>query len=117
MSKAGKPPQEPASGPATAVKQQPAELATSPADSGGRDYQRKSTDLIYESMMRGGGEPFGPPFELGVSTLTEKIVKFFKQRSFFGFETIEKARTRVRRNKFTRYGAAPFVGEHLKKRD
>lgn len=77
-----------------------------------KDYQRKSTDLIYESIMRGGGEPFGAPFEVGVQTLTERIVGFFKQRGFFGFEFLERPRKRNRRNKFTRYGAAPFRGSY-----
>ena len=76
---------------------------------------RPSHDLIYEAIMRGGGEPFGPPFESGASTLTEKIVKLFKQHSFFGFETFEKLRRRRRQNKFTRYGAAPFKGGYRRK--
>ena len=80
-----------------------------------KNYRRPSNDLIYESIMRGGGEPFGPPFEAGVPSLTEKIVKLFKQRSFFGFETLEKPRRKARRNKFTRYGAAPYKGSHPRK--
>ena len=30
------------------------------------------------------------PFELGTASLTEKIVAWFKQRSFFGVETCER---------------------------
>ncbi len=80
-----------------------------------KNYQRPSNDLIYESIMRGGGEPFGEPFPAGVSSLTEKIVKLFKQHSFFGFETLEKPRRRARRNKFTKYGAAPHRGGYRRK--
>ncbi|MBI5507361.1 MAG: hypothetical protein HY903_01285 [Deltaproteobacteria bacterium] len=80
-----------------------------------KGYQRPSKDLIYESIMRGGGEPFGQPYDAGVSSLTDKIVKLFKQKSFFGFETFEKPRRRRRKNKFTRYGAAPFTGRYGKK--
>lgn len=77
-----------------------------------KNYQRPSAELIYEAMMRGGGEPFGAPFEAGVSSLTEKIVRFFKQKSFFNFETLETPRKARRQNKFTRYGAAPHRGPH-----
>ncbi len=79
-------------------------------------HLRKSNELIYESIMRGGGEPFGPPFEIGTGSLTERVVKLFKQKSFFAFETIEKTRRRARRNKFTRYAAAPFRGPHKPKK-
>ncbi len=78
----------------------------------GAQPKRTSAEIIYESMMRGGGEPFGAPFEMGTSTLTEKIVKYFKQAGFFSFETMEKLRRRRRRNKFTRYGAAPYLGDY-----
>jgi hypothetical protein len=80
-----------------------------------KNYRRPSNDLIYESIMRGGGEPFGPPFEAGVASLTEKIVKLFKQHSFFAFETLERPRRKVRGNKFTKYGAAPFKGGYRRK--
>lgn len=72
---------------------------------------RPSEELIYESMMRGGGEPFGSPFEVGVPTLTERVVKYFKQKGFFAFETFEKSRPKRRRNRFTRYGASRYFGE------
>ncbi len=74
-----------------------------------KDHQRKSTDLIYEWVMRAGGEPFGRPFAAGVQSLTAKVVKLLKQRGFFGFETLEKASGKSR-NKFTRHGAAPHRG-------
>ena len=77
-------------------------------------YQRGSGDRIYESVMRGGGEPFGRPYEIGTPTLTERVVQFFKQRGYFGFESIDRRRRRA--NKFTRYGAAPFTGDYFKKR-
>jgi len=80
-----------------------------------KNYRRPSNDLIYESIMRGGGEPFGQPFEAGVSSLTDKIVKLFKQHSFFAFETMEKPRKKARSNKFTKYGAAPFKGGYRRK--
>ena len=66
--------------------------------------KREDDSLIYESIMRGGGVPFGRPFEVGVNSLTEKLVKLFGQKSFFGFESLE--RPSRRRNKFTLYGAA-----------
>lgn len=81
-----------------------------------QDHKRQSSERIYDSVMRGGGEPFGAPYEVGTSTLTEKIVKFFKQRGFFSFETIDKKNLQKRRNKFTRYGSARFMGEYPKKR-
>ncbi len=73
---------------------------------------RRSEDLIYESIMRGGGEPFGIPFEISIGSLTDKIVKFFRQRSFFGFEIFERSRPKRRHNKFTRYGASRFFGSY-----
>ncbi|MEL6544724.1 MAG: hypothetical protein AAFQ82_08860 [Myxococcota bacterium] len=79
-----------------------------------QNLKRPSNDLIHESIMRGGGEPFGEPFSPGTSTLTSKIVSFFKQRGFFGFETFEK--THKKRNKFTRYGSSRFRGAYRVKR-
>lgn len=78
-------------------------------------HLRNSSDLIYESIMRGGGEPFGEPYEVSAQSLTDRIVKFFKQKGFFGFEYFEKRRRRRFRNKFTKYGAAPFRGDHKKR--
>ena len=71
-----------------------------------------SAKQIYRAMMRGGGVAFGAPFEIGLSSLTTKIVKFFKQIGFFGFETIEKTKPPNQRNKFTMHGAAPYMGEY-----
>ena len=48
---------------------------------------RANRSRIRDFVMRSGGEPFGPPYELGPPSLTEKIVAFFKQKGFFGFET------------------------------
>jgi hypothetical protein len=84
------------------------------AIAGPAGHLRKSSDLIYESIMRGGGEPFGEPYEVSAQTLTERIVRFFKQRGFFGFEFFERRRRR-HKNKFTRYGSAPFRGDHPKR--
>lgn len=91
---------------------QPRDPATVP------EHLRASRDRIYESMMRGGGEPFGPPFSAGIATLTQWVVRKIKQRGFFGFETLERddADARSNVNKFTRYGAAPFRGDHTRKR-
>ncbi|OGQ77998.1 MAG: hypothetical protein A2289_21295 [Deltaproteobacteria bacterium RIFOXYA12_FULL_58_15] len=75
-------------------------------------HLRQSDDVIYESVMRGGGEPFGAPFDVGVGSLTEKIVRFFKQRGFFGFETLERPKRKNRINRFTRYGASPYRGTY-----
>jgi hypothetical protein len=76
------------------------------------NHQRNSSDLIYHTVMRGGGEPFGAPFERGVSSLTEAVVKLFRQRGFFAFETLEKPRRSAQPNKFTRYGASTFRGSY-----
>jgi len=77
-----------------------------------KDFLRPSNELIYDAMMRGGGEPFGAPYEVGTSSLTERIVRFFKQKSFFGFETFEKRRRRRRKNRFTRYGSSRYNGDY-----
>lgn len=81
------------------------------------EHQRTSRDRIYESMMRGGGEPFGAPFGVGLSSLTQWVVRKVKQRGFFSFETLERTEEQAgpTLNKFTRYGAAPFRGEHTRK--
>jgi hypothetical protein len=76
------------------------------------ELHRDSKDLIYESIMRGGGEPFGAPFEFGTQSLTQRIVEFLKQRGFFSFETLEKIKPRNRQNKYTRYGATTFRGRY-----
>ena len=91
------------------------EAGTNPlanVDDGLVHHHRPSEDLIYESVMRGGGEPFGPPYSIGLQSLTDKVVKFFKQRSFFGFEIFEKSRAKRRRNRFTRYGASRYFGSY-----
>ena len=73
---------------------------------------RPSADLIYETIMRGGGEAFGAPFEVGVPTLTERVVAFFKQKGFFGFESFEGSRPKRRRNRFTRHGSSRYYGAY-----
>lgn len=82
------------------------------------EHLRTSQDRIYESVMRGGGEPFGAPYTAGVASLMERLVLKFKQRSFFAFETLERSHDEgsLRANKFTRYGAAPFTGDPTRKR-
>jgi hypothetical protein len=79
------------------------------------NHLRHSRDLIYESVMRGGGEPFGAPYDLGLPSLIERIVRRFKQRSFFNFETFERAGKERKLNKFTKYGAARYRGDYNKK--
>lgn len=69
-----------------------------------------SSELIRETIMRSGGEPFGRPYEMSLHSLTEKVVKLFRLKSFFGFEIFEKPTHR--RNKFTRYGASRFFGRY-----
>lgn len=81
-------------------------------ENGLEKFHRPSHDLIYETIMRSGGEPFGNPYGIGISTLTNKVVKFFKQRSFFGFETFEPSRPKRRRNRFTRHGASRYFGDY-----
>lgn len=83
------------------------------------EHRRHSRDVIYEAMARGGAS-FGAPFRQGLASLTEQVVQRFKQRSFFGFETLERTphgegeAKAEPRNKFTQYGAAPFRGPHKK---
>ena len=72
--------------------------------------KRSQEETIYRYIMRGGGEPFGAPYEIGKQSLTEKIVRFFKQKSFFGFETMEPTKKKKNINKFTRYGASRYRG-------
>ncbi len=72
--------------------------------------KRAQEETIYRFIMRGGGEPFGAPYEIGKQSLTEKIVRFFKQKSFFGFETMEPTKKKKNINKFTRYGASRYRG-------
>src|SRR4051812_43744767 len=55
-----------------------------------QDANRQSHERIYRAVMRGGGTAFGAPFALGPTSLTEKIIKAFRQRGFFSFETLEK---------------------------
>ncbi len=77
------------------------------------NHLRPSGDLIYESIMRGGGEPFGRPYSIGLGSLTERVVTFFKVKSFFGFETFESAKqTKKLTNKYTRYGASRYFGRY-----
>jgi hypothetical protein len=78
--------------------------------------RRECDDVIYRAVMRTGGEPFGAPFEVGLSSLTQRLVHALRQIGFFRFETLERLRPRHRRNKFTRHGAAPFVGDHPPRR-
>ena len=74
--------------------------------------KRSSEDVIYESIMRSGGEPFGAPWDLGLSSLTERVVKLFRQRSFFRFETLERLKKKGSRNRFTRHGSSRYFGEY-----
>lgn len=103
------------------MAKKPGPPASSSRAPGLPEHRRNPRDVIYEAMAR-GGESFGAPFRQGLASLTEQVVQRFKQRSFFGFETLERD-TDVApgteaegptRNKFTRYGAAPFRGPHKK---
>ena len=90
----------------------PGPSAISDAHDARQRARQHSSDLIYETMMRGGGEPFGVPFSRGIASLTEKVVAVFRQRGFFAFETLEKLLPPNRRNKFTRQGASRFRGAY-----
>ena len=79
--------------------------------------KRRSEEAIYRYVMRGGGEAFGKPYEVGKQSLTQKIVHFFKQRGFFAFETLEKPETSKKQNKFTKYGAARYRGPYKNPKD
>lgn len=92
----------------------PAEAPEHDAPSAPPAPRRSSPERIHDYIMRGGGEPFGRPFQVHTPSLTERAVKFFKQRSFFGFETLEKPSKGPRTNKFTRYGASRYRGPHKK---
>jgi hypothetical protein len=86
------------------VEQEPEDLTPAQRE------KREQEETIYRFIMRGGGEPFGAPYEMGKQSLTEKIVRFFKQKSFFGFETMEPTKRKKNINKFTRYGASRYRG-------
>lgn len=75
-----------------------------------KNHQRSSNELIHESVMRGGGVPFGRPYARGLLSLTERLVRRFKLRGFFGFDDVEPPAPS--RNKFTQYGAAPYTGPY-----
>jgi hypothetical protein len=74
-----------------------------------------SHEVIYDAMMRSGGEPFGAPWGFGLASLTVRVVRRFKIKGFFGFETMEKLKPKNKRNKFTRAGASRFWGPYSKK--
>ena len=83
------------------------------------EYRRSARNVIYEAMMR-AGDAFGRPLTVGVSSLTEKVVRSFKQKGFFSFESYDRTGDAPKNrdpevNKFTRYGAAPFRGDHRSK--
>lgn len=78
------------------------------------DLIRGSAESLRLNVQRGGGEPFGAPHELGLQSLTERIVAVLKQKGFFAFEAFERLLPRNRRNKFTRHGAARYRGDYRK---
>ena len=88
------------------------ELSTDTLVAQKRREAQASSERIYQSVMRGGGEPYGSMHVSGIHTLTEKIVRFLKQKGFFSFLTFEKPKTLQKPNKYTRYGAAPYVGDY-----
>jgi|GEM_PF-4851477 len=73
--------------------------------------QEQSSDLLYESMMKSGGQAFGQPYVIGTTSLTERVVRRHKQKGSFGYSTYEKMNYR-RRNYFTRAGASRYQGEY-----
>jgi len=75
-----------------------------------QDAKDESATGVKDYIMRGGGAPFGRPYDLGTPSLTERVVLFFKQKSFFKFETFER-KTTNKGNKFTRYGASRYRGK------
>ncbi len=93
--------------------------ASEPEEAEKRMAPKKPDDAshraIYDAVMRGGGEPFGAPWGLGLATLTLRIVKRFKQKGFFAFESLERLKPKNKRNKFTRAGASRFWGPYEKK--
>jgi hypothetical protein len=69
--------------------------------------ESRDRSAIYRAIARAGA-PLGRPFTLGIASLTERVVRYFRQRGFFGFETFERPREK---NRFTLYGAARFFGK------
>ena len=76
-----------------------------------KDYQRSSHELLYESIMSGGGEAFGSPLGPGTTTLTKKSVRRFKKRGHFFISTYEDYDVR-RKNPFTKAGSSNLVREY-----
>ena len=75
-----------------------------------QNSKNTSAATLKDYIMRGGGTPFGRPYDLGTPSLTERVVLFFKQKSFFKFETFEH-NTGNKANKFTQYGASRYRGK------
>ena len=76
-----------------------------------KEYQRASHELLYESIMTAGGEPFGSPLGPGTTTLTQKTVRRFRKRGHFFISTYEEYRPN-RKNIFTRAGSSNMVKEY-----
>lgn len=78
------------------------------------EHRKAGKNIIFEAMTR-SGDAFGRPFLMGISTLTASIARKLKQKSFFGFETYERASGQKNQdpnvNKFTKYGSAPYRGD------
>ena len=76
-----------------------------------KEYQRTSHELLYESIMHAGGEPFGRPLGAGVTTLTKRTVRRFKKRGYFFISTYED-KNDARRNPFTKAGSSNMIQDY-----
>lgn len=79
--------------------------------------KKRSQARIRAAILKSGGAPFGAPFGIGLQSLTSGVIRWFRQKGFFGFENFEALPKRNRRNRFTSHGAAPFVGTYDAKGD
>lgn len=72
--------------------------------------REKHHQRVRNWASRSSGTSFGAPFELGTTSLTEKIVDWFKQKGFFAVETSERVSPQNQRNKYSAHGASRFIG-------
>lgn len=71
----------------------------------------QSQELLYESVMKSGGDPFMQSLGMGVTTLTERVARRFRKKGHFLISTYEVFNQK-QRNPFTRAGASPYQGEY-----
>jgi hypothetical protein len=73
---------------------------------------RQSQHNLYTSRMRGGGDPFGPPFEPSVLSLYVSSAKLDRRRrGFWSFDALDELSDGPV-NRFTRYAVGAFRQEY-----